>query len=212
MQTVVIGGQARKVGKTAVMCGLIRSLAELGWTAVKITQHRHESARGDSHEHAGEIDEDTFVLTEEKDPRGHGDTCRFLAAGARRALALRVREGRLSEAFPFLAKALENDEWVMIESNSVLDFLKPSLYLLVLDSSNSDFKASARRYLGRADVLIAVGPRFRADAWPDIEPRLLEGKPAFRVAAPDDFNLGLGRFVREKVLPQIPASPPPPEV
>jgi hypothetical protein len=189
------------------MCGLIRGLAQLGWTAVKITQHGEGIHWGDSHEGDGETDEHPFVLIEEKNPRGHGDTCRFLAAGARRALGLRVREGQLAQAFPHLAKALENDERVMIESNSVLDFLEPSLYLVVLDSSNSDFKASARRFLARADALVAVGPRFHTDAWPDIEPRLMEAKPVFRVAAPAYFNLDLCRFVGERALPRSPTPP-----
>jgi hypothetical protein len=209
VQTVVIGGHARKVGKTAVMCGLLRSLEPLGWTAVKITQHGHGIHSVDSHEFDGETDEHPFVLREEKDPRGHGDTCRFLAAGARRALWLRLREGQLAQAYPLVAKVLESDRRVMIESDSVLDFLEPSLYLVVLDSSISDFKAAARRFLARADALVAVGPRFHADAWPDIEPRLLQGKPLFRVAAPDDFNPDLSRFVREKISHHVPAPPSP---
>jgi hypothetical protein len=209
MQTVVIGGHARKVGKTAVMCGLLRGLEQLGWTAVKITQHRLETTSWGSRAFDGETDGRTFGLMEEKNPRGHGDTCRFLAAGARRALGLHVREGQLAQAFPILAKALESEDRVMIESSSVLDFLEPSLYLVVLDSSNSDFKTSARRFLARADALVAVGPRFHADAWPDIEPRLMEGKPVFGVAAPDYFSHDLCRFVRERVLHHVAAPPLP---
>jgi hypothetical protein len=210
MRTLVIGGHARKVGKTAVLCGLLRGLEPLGWTAVKITVHGHETPSHARREFSAGTDELPFGLTEETDPRGHGDTCRFLAAGAPRALGLHVREGHLAQAISVLIKALGNDERVMIESNSVLDFLEPSLYLLVLDSSNSDFKASARRFLARADVLVAVGPRFHPDAWPGIDPSVVEGKPVFSVAAPDYFSDDLCRFVRARVLHCGPGLPLPP--
>jgi hypothetical protein len=87
----------------------------------------------------------------------------------------------------------------MIESNSILDFLNPALYIAVLDSLNPDFKASARRFLARADALVPVGSRFDAGAWAGIDPHLFERKPAFRVAAPDYFNPDLCRFVRERL-------------
>jgi len=39
MKLVVVGGQARKVGKTSVIAGLIRGLNTFVWTAVKISYH-----------------------------------------------------------------------------------------------------------------------------------------------------------------------------
>jgi hypothetical protein len=59
---VVVGGQARKVGKTTVMCEIIRATKELGWTAVKLTPHPH----AESGNHGG-------------------DTARYIEAGAARA-------------------------------------------------------------------------------------------------------------------------------
>ena len=207
MQIVVVGGHARNIGKTSVMCGLLRGLEQLGWTAVKISPYGHGIRSADGHKCSSESDEHHFVLTEEKNARGRGDTCRFLAAGARRALWLRVREGQLAEAFPVLMRALAGAAWVLIESNSILDFLNPALYIAVLDGSNPDFKASARRLLGRADALAAVGPRFHPGAWPGIEPCLIEGKPVFRVAAPDYFNPDLCRFIRERTSHHLPTPP-----
>ena len=42
----------------------------------------------------------------------------------------------------------------MIESNSLLQFVKPSLYVTVFDASREDFKTSARQMLDRADVFV----------------------------------------------------------
>ena len=41
MSLVVVGGQARKVGKTSVVAGLISSIGERRWTAIKTSGHIH---------------------------------------------------------------------------------------------------------------------------------------------------------------------------
>ncbi len=41
MAIIVVGGGGRGAGKTALICGLIRALPEIPWTAIKITSHAH---------------------------------------------------------------------------------------------------------------------------------------------------------------------------
>ena len=48
MRLVVVGGQARKVGKTSVIAGLIRGLSGLAWTAVKISHHEGDAGFEDA--------------------------------------------------------------------------------------------------------------------------------------------------------------------
>lgn len=199
MKTVVIGGHSRNIGKTSVMAGLIRGLKSLNWTAVKITQYGHGICSLDGDPCGCVPKEHPFVLTEEENPRGRADTCRFLAAGARRSLWLRVREGQLAEAYPLLEQTLRNDDFAMIESNSVLGFLKPAVYLVILDSAQRDFKSSAREFLKRADALVPIESRFDARAWPALDPRGFEQKPVFPVSARDYFSPELCRFVRERL-------------
>jgi Molybdopterin-guanine dinucleotide biosynthesis protein len=38
---VVVGGQSRKVGKTTVVCEILRATPERGWIAIKISPHAH---------------------------------------------------------------------------------------------------------------------------------------------------------------------------
>ena len=38
---IVVGGHSRNVGKTSVICGIIRALPGWNWTAIKITPHPH---------------------------------------------------------------------------------------------------------------------------------------------------------------------------
>jgi hypothetical protein len=140
-----------------------------------------------------------FSWSEEKDPKASRDTSRYLAAGARRALWLRVREGRLAEALPGLLEALAGDEHVIIESNSLLAFLQPAVFLLVIGESWRGWKASARQFLGRADALVNVGPDLEASARPQISLPRLEDKPVFPVAAGEWSNPALCRFVGERL-------------
>jgi len=200
MKIVVIGGHTRNIGKTSVMAGIIRGLESLDWTAVKITQHRHGIGSADGGRGEWAPEEHFYALREENNPRGRGDTCRFLAAGARRALWLEVRQGQLAEALPALWKALNGDEHILIESNSILEFVRPALYLVVLDVSRSDFKASARRFLGQADAFVAVGARINARAWPAVDPRALGERPVFRVASRHSSSPELCRFVQERLI------------
>lgn len=202
MKTVVVGGNSRNIGKTSVMTGLIRAFRPLEWTAVKITQYGHGICSLDGQPCECEPKEHPFVLVEEKDPRGPGDTCRFLAAGARRALWLRVREGQLGEGYPLVERATRDDAFVMIESNSILGYLKPSLYLVVLDVSKSDFKSSCLEFLDRADALVPVGAGFGLHQLPASGHRGLKAKPVFPVTTRDYFSDKLCRFVSRRLCPE----------
>lgn len=199
MKLVVVGGHTRNIGKTAVAAGLIRNLRSLNWTAVRITQYGHGICSVDGEPCGCEPEDHAFVLIEEDQGEGRSDTSRFLAAGARRSLWLRVREGQLAEALPTLRRAWSDGDCIVIESNSILEFLKPELCLFVLDSSFRDFKASARRYLDRADALVPIDSRLDARAWPGLTPRALETKPVFPVPAGEFFSPELWGLVRERL-------------
>jgi hypothetical protein len=166
---------------------------------VKITQYGHGVCSLDGQPCGCKPKEHSFVLAEEKDPYSYADTFRFLRAGAKRSLWLRVRKGQLPEAYPFLQGALRREAFVMTESNSILGYLKPSLYLAVLDRSQRDFKSSARHFIGRSDALVPVDSRLDPRAWPALDCRQLENKPVFPVSPPGFFNPQLCRFVCQRL-------------
>ena len=204
MKAVVIGGHTRNIGKTSVMTSLIREFAPLGWTAVKITQYGHGICSRDGEPCGCAPEEHPFALTEETDPRGRTDTCRFLAAGAQRSLWLRVRQGQLAEAVPLLVETLaSHDGWAMIESNSILEFVDPLLYLAVLDGSKRDFKASALRGLARADALVPIGDSFDGPSGlgPSLglDSALFRNKPRFPVPRNSYRSPALNEFVRQRL-------------
>jgi hypothetical protein len=118
------------------------------------------------------------------------DSALFLAAGARQSFWLRTKQGFLAEGLPLLRNALEETlrleerepPPLIVESNSLLQFLKPSLYFAVIDPTKEDFKDSARAALDRADALILRGASdalpAATPAWTRLPARLLREKPS----------------------------------
>src|SRR5437879_6197817 len=203
MSLVVIGGHSRSVGKTSVVAGLISALPEFEWTAAKITQYGHGicSANGEACDCA--IGDHSWAITEERDRAGESDTSRFLVAGAQRVYWVRTEQGRLAEAMPTMRKRLEGARNVIIESNSVLKFLRPDLYLPVLDPATPDFKNSAREFLDRADAVVLHGEATES-AWQAVSLKPVATLPMFRIKPPMYVTPELIAYVRAKLL--MPAS------
>jgi hypothetical protein len=195
---VVVGGHSRNVGKTAVVAGLIAAMPEMRWTAMKITQYGHGFCSADGKPCDCETADHSVAVTVERDGASETDTSRFVAAGAARCLWVRTRVGMLGEAMPRIRRELESAENAILESNSVMRFLRPDLYLTVLDGGTADFKDSARLYLDRADALVVTGDGAELH-WEGVSGRLLEGKPRFLVGAPGFVSGELVEFVRGRL-------------
>jgi hypothetical protein len=197
---VVVGGHSRSVGKTSVVAGLISALREFDWTAVKITQYGHGvcSANGSPCDCA--TADHTWAISEEKDRGGESDTSRFLVAGAARALWVRTEQGMLAEAMPALRKRLDQSRHVILESNSVLKFLRPDLYLTALDPSTEDFKTSAREFLDRADAVILHDGSRTGSTWQSVSLKPVADRPIFRITPPPYVTPEIVEFVRSSLV------------
>jgi len=195
---LVIGGHTRSIGKTSLVVDVIRAMPEADWIAVKVTQYGH----GVCSEHGEPCDcasaTHAAILDEEQDRSGKTDSSRFLVAGARRSLWLRTRQGDLAEGMPLLREALRDAGNVVIESNAVLGFIRPALYLVVLDPLLPDFKESTQRYMDRADGFVL---RHRLDdaAWKGVSRRLVDGKPAFDQPLGETPPLELLTLIRKRL-------------
>ncbi|HEY6447010.1 MAG TPA: hypothetical protein VIY53_11155 [Acidobacteriaceae bacterium] len=196
MAIVVIGGQSRSVGKTSVVASLITRLPELRWTAFKITQYGHGFCTADGKPCQCATADSCVSVTAERDPSSGTDTARFLAAGAVRSLWVRTRIGMMSEAVPRVREELARAENAILESNSILDYLAPDLYLTVLDPAVTDFKDSSRRFLDRADAVLWSSPDGQLTPAPESIRASLNGKPQFAIAPPGYISDEIVDFVR----------------
>ncbi len=198
MAIVVIGGHSRSVGKTSVVAGLIAALPELHWTAVKITQYGHGICSADGEPCDCATDDHSWAVTEERDRSGESDSSRFLVAGAERSLWVRTRQGMLAEAMPRLRQELAGAENAILESNSVMRFLRPDLYITVLDAATADFKTSAQEFLDRADVVV-LHDSAEEIAWNNVSLKPVAGKPMFHIRPPEYVTAELIEFVRGRI-------------
>jgi molybdopterin-guanine dinucleotide biosynthesis protein len=204
MKLVMVGGHTRNVGKTSVVEGIIRALPEFNWTAAKITQFGHGMCSINGEACGCAISEHQFSITEEKQWDTGTDTARFLAAGARRSLWVRTKQGELFTALPALRKRIEGDEFVITESNSLRRFMNPTVYLQVLDTSNPDFKLSAQQFFDLSDAYVLVeksGQGHPVSAIGVLLAREIQkNKPCFAVKEEDRFiSPEVVEFVRSKL-------------
>ena len=187
---VVVGGHTRSIGKTQLVCDIIGAFPKTEWIAGKLTQYGHGvcARNGESCDCAPE--EHVCALDWETRSDTGTDSARFLAAGAKRAFWLRTKQGYLAEGLPLVRQALSEvagegngeNRAVIVESNTLLQFVKPSLYFAVIDPLREDFKESAQVALDRAHALVLRG-NLRSDEppaalWLKLPAKLLQDKPS----------------------------------
>ncbi|WP_263374948.1 hypothetical protein [Granulicella aggregans] len=203
MAIVVVGGHTRNIGKTSVVAGLIRALPEMRWTAFKITQFGHGVCSANGEPCDCETAEHTIAVSEERDGATGTDSARYLEAGAVRSFWVRTRQGQLAEAMPRLRKEFERAQAeggnVIAESNSILRFLRPDVFLTVLDPATKDFKESALRYLDRADAVLLPELEIGRPEWSGVSLKLIEGVPRFQMKLPGYVTEEIAGFVRERL-------------
>jgi hypothetical protein len=168
------------------------------WTAFKITQFGHGVCSANGEPCDCETAEHTVAVSEERDGATGTDSARYLEAGAVRSFWVRTRMGQLAEAMPRIRKEIAAAGNVVIESNSILRFLRPDIYLSVLDPGTADFKDSARLYLDRADAVLVPGGAMGRPEWKGVSLKLLEGTPVLMIDPPEYVTAAVVEFLGER--------------
>ena len=100
---------------------------------------------------------------------------------------------------PAIRQKLAESQNAILESNSVLKFLRPDIYLTVLDPATADFKKSAKEFMDRADAVILHQPSRRNSHGVTISMRPVLGRPLFRISPPQYVTPEIVEFVKEKL-------------
>jgi len=188
---IVVGGHTRSIGKTQLVCDVIRAFPRTEWIAGKVTQYGHGVCAQNGENCDCAPTEHVCALDWERRADTGTDSARFLEAGAKRSFWLRTKQGFLAEGLPLLRRALDEvakgtdsvaNQAVIVESNSLMQFLKPSLYFAVIDPMKDDFKESAQIALDRAHALVlraeVVGDAPPAALWMRLPEQLMREKPS----------------------------------
>jgi hypothetical protein len=100
---------------------------------------------------------------------------------------------------PRIRKIAAESRNVIFESNSLIKFLRPDLYLTILDFANADFKDSAREYIDRADATVVQNSQCELPQWHGVSLKPVQGKPMFHIAPPPYCTDEVRDFVRERL-------------
>lgn len=144
MAIIVVGGSGKSVGKTSLVCGIIRTLPEFRWVAVKVTNHSHG------------IEQPVF---EDRIAGTGTDTARYLAAGAERAFLISAGENDLEGLLADLRGMAEAGAHWIFESNHVLKFLRPDVFLAVDEPAEAGRKPSFTAVADQIDALVVRAGR-----------------------------------------------------
>ncbi|HEU4477803.1 MAG TPA: hypothetical protein VFR80_04750 [Pyrinomonadaceae bacterium] len=144
---IAVSGFSSEVGKTTLMCDLLRAFR--GWEAIKVTRGHYRSCGRDPHACCvSDLLSDEPVIRSGRDQNYAlgKDTGRFWDAGAANVHWVIVTDDQVERG---IRQAVERvtATGVFIEGNSILDFIKADFVLMVSRASGGKIKGSARQAL-----------------------------------------------------------------
>jgi len=214
-RVVAVSGFSSNVGKTTLVCELLRQLP--GWEAIKLTRGHYRSCGRDP---AGCCvsdlirDEPVVRSGREANYQVGKDTGHFWDAGASNVHWVIVKDDQVERGINEALARVEADG-VIVEGNSFLEYVKADLAIMCARSEGGKIKPSARKALAKSDFLYlsTLGPtaatakkqfdQFRADLKLDLD---LGG---LQIITREDFPVLLSAIYRGANVAQ-PVTPFPP--
>ena len=150
---VAVSGFSSEVGKTTLMCDLLHAFS--GWEAIKVTRGHYRSCGRDPHACCVSDllgDEPVIRSGREQNYAPGKDTGRYWDAGAANVHWVIVTDEQVERG---IKEAVDRvaAPGVLIEGNSILDFIQADLVLMVSRASGGTIKGSARRALAHASAI-----------------------------------------------------------
>ena len=127
---LIVGGDGRNSGKTAMICRILSELKDPSVVPVKINQTFHELGRG----LIPLLEENGLKIFEETSLWSAKDTSRMLLAGASRVIYIQSADDRLAEAFALTEKLLPKGSPVLCESSMLIRYCDPGVYVFMKGS------------------------------------------------------------------------------
>ena len=150
---VAVSGFSSEVGKTTLMCDLLRAFP--AWEAIKVTRGHYRSCGRDPHACCvSDLLSDEPVIRSGRDQNYAlgKDTGRYWDAGAANVHWVIVTDEQVERG---IRRAVEcvAAPGVFIEGNSILDFVQADYVLMVSRASGGKIKGSARQALAYTSAI-----------------------------------------------------------
>jgi hypothetical protein len=150
---VAVSGFSSEVGKTTLMCDLLRAFP--GWEAIKVTRGHYRSCGRDPHACCvSDLLSDEPVIRSGRDQNYAvaKDTGRYWDAGAANVHWVIVTDEQVERGIKEAVDGVAAPG-VLIEGNSILEFIQADLVLMVSRASGGKIKGSARQALVHASAI-----------------------------------------------------------
>ena len=149
-----IGGFESNVGKTTLLCDLLREFP--AWEAIKTARGHYRSCGKDPHaccvSHL--LSEEPLILSGKRETYSDGkDTGRYWSAGASNVHWLIVTEGQVEKGIKEVLERVKSPG-VLIEGNSFAKFVKPDYFVMVARNDSKRMKTSAKQTLELASAIV----------------------------------------------------------
>ena len=139
MDKIVVSGQLSGIGKSSFIEKIIPGLCgEI--TVVKTSINES-------------VEETVISIEEDEDKAPNKDTGRYLKAGANKAVYVKSDIKKLNKSIDDLDNLVNDSDYLIYESNSILNFIQPDL-LIYLRDNDMEKKLSAKMAEKRADLII----------------------------------------------------------
>jgi hypothetical protein len=150
---LLIGGNARKSGKTSFICNILSALGqEHPIVAMKIALY---TDIGDLQSHYNLEQGEEYYEIRETEPSGKKDSSRYVEAGAMEGWFIAAMENensvkKILEQVDFLT---ETGRLIIMESNRFRKSMEPGLFLMVNQKEKED-KSGAKSFQQMSDLIV----------------------------------------------------------
>lgn len=183
---VAVGGFSSNVGKTTLMCELLRGLS--GWEAIKVTRGHYRSCGKDPHaccvSHL--LGDEPLIRSGHEETYVKGkDTGRYWDAGASNVHWVIATKEQVEQGINLALERI-HAPGVIIEGNSFLKFIDVDFAVMVARADLHKIKPSARRALKASSAIYLSGDsdereRERFTSWlqAEVEEEILSSIPIY---------------------------------
>lgn len=149
---VAVGGLTSEVGKTTLLCDLLRSFP--GWEAIKTTRGHYRSCGKDPQAccvtHL--LEDKPVVKSGREQTYSYGkDTGRYWDAGAANVHWVIATDRQVEEGINSAIERVETNG-VFIEGNSFTKYIQPDYFIMVARTDDLKIKSTARSALSRVSA------------------------------------------------------------
>ena len=155
---LMIGGSGRNVGKTTLICAIIRRFAPATpIIGLKVTSIR--PGEEDFHGHHEQPFTENFRIFEETSLKSLKDTAKMLNAGARKVYFIQSTDEQMPLAIDAFFKLVDRKSTIICETRSLRRLVKPGIFVLITDPADKDFKSKSAEFETLADLNITFDTR-----------------------------------------------------